>query len=64
MTEISLTDSKISLQEGNSANIMNRAIVIHENADTFTGFMGNAGSRISCGIIKSCDSTCQQTLAF
>ena len=61
ITTISITDSIISLQEGNTANILNRAIVIHENADDFMGASGNAGNRISCGIIESCDSTCQQT---
>ena len=61
ITTISLSDSVISLKDGNTANILNRAIVIHQNADTFSGASGNAGSRISCGIIEACDSTCQQT---
>ena len=64
ITMISITDSVISLQEGNTANILNRAIVIHENADTFTGTAGNAGARIMCGVIQSCDATCQQTFVI
>ena len=63
ITTISLTDSVISLQEGNAANILNRAIVIHQNADDFAD-VGSAGNRISCGIIEPCDSTCQQSFAL
>ena len=40
------------MTDGNIANILNRAIVIHEKADDFAGASGNAGSRISCGIIE------------
>ena len=64
ITTISLTDSVISLQTGNTANILNRAIVIHALPDDFTGASGNAGQRISCGIIETCDATCQQTFAL
>ena len=64
ITTITLTDSVISLQDGNTANILNRAIVIHANADTFTGASGNAGNRISCGIIELCDCTCQKTFSL
>ena len=60
-TSISFTDSVISLQEGNTANILNRAIVIHQDPDDFKGASGNAGARIACGIIKLGKSTCQQT---
>ena len=59
ITTISLTDSVISLKDGNIANILNRAIVIHANADTFTD-ASSAGDRISCGIIEECDSNCQR----
>ena len=58
ITTVSLTDSVISLKDGNVANILNRAIVIHANADTFTD-ASSAGDRISCGIIEECDSNCQ-----
>ena len=54
-TTIHLTDSEISLQTENPANILNRAIVIHADPDDFTGASGNAGARIACGIIKTCD---------
>ena len=64
VTTISLTDSVISLQTGNVANILGRAIVIHELPDDFMGASGNAGSRISCGIIETCDATCQETFAI
>ena len=46
------------MTEDNIANVLNRAIVIHEKADDFTGGSGNAGRRVSCGIIKACDSSC------
>ena len=58
ITTISITDSVISLQDGNAANIFNRAIVIHQDPDDFMGASGNAGARISCGIIEPGDSTC------
>ena len=64
ITLISITDSMISLEEGNTANILGRSIVVHQNADDFTGASGNAGARISCGIINACDSTCQQDVMF
>ena len=64
VTPVSITDSVISLKDGNDANILNRAIVIHEAADDFTGLSGNAGQRIACGIIEPCDSTCQETFAL
>jgi len=64
ITTISLTDSVISLQTGNIANILNRAIVILQNADDFGQPTGNAGNKISCGIIEPCDSTCQQSFAL
>ena len=61
ITTISISDSVISLQDGNVTNILGRTIVIHENDDEFTQPTGNAGTKISCGIIETCDSTCQQT---
>ena len=64
ITTISITDSVISLQDGNTANILNRAIVVHLLPDDFAGASGNAGDRISCGVIESCDATCQQTFAI
>ena len=64
VTEVSITDSVISLQAGNLANILNRAIVIHKGPDDFANPCGTCGQRISCGIIKICDSTCQQTFAL
>ena len=51
-THISITDSKISLQSGNACNIFGRSLVIHKNADTFSGISGNAGARIACGVIE------------
>ena len=62
ITMVSITDSVISLQQGNTANIMGRAVVIHANADDFAGASGNAGARQSCGVIESCDSNCQETI--
>ena len=64
VTTIEIKDSVISLQTGNIANILNRAIVIHADADEFTGATGNAGARHSCGIIETCDAACQQTFAI
>lgn len=52
LTRIFITDSIITMQQDNIANILNRAIVIHEDVDDFAGESGNAGSRISCGIIS------------
>ena len=51
----------MSLQEGNAANILNRAIVIHQDPDDFTSgnASGNAGARIACGIIELGEFTCQ-----
>ena len=51
VTEVSIVDSKISLQEGNIANILNRSIVIHGRPDQFIGASGNAGPRVACGVI-------------
>ena len=45
------TENAISLQDDNISNILNRAIVIHEKADTFTGSSGFACARIACGTI-------------
>ena len=62
ITTISITDSVISLQEGNTANVLNRAIVIHQDRDNFMGGIngtGMSGNRISCGIIESGESTYQ-----
>ena len=64
VTTIALTDSVISLQSGNVANILNRAIVIHADPDVFSQPTGAAGARHSCGIIEACDTTCQQTFAI
>ena len=61
ITTISITDSIISLRDGNAAKILGRSFVIHQNVDQFTQPTGNAGTKISCGIIETCDSTCQQT---
>ena len=60
ITSISLTESVISLQEGNTSNILNCAILIHADADNCTGSSRNVGTRISGGIMKSCNSTCQR----
>ena len=62
ITTISITDSIIRWQQGNTANIMGRAVVIHANADDFAGASGNAGARQSCGVIQECGPTCQQFL--
>ena len=63
-TTVSITDSVISLQDGNTANILNRAIVIHASADDFAGASGNAGARLACGVIEPCDSTCQELFSI
>ena len=44
-------ENAISLQENSTSSILNRTIVIHENADKYTGSSGFAGARIACGII-------------
>jgi len=62
ITAVSIKDSVISLQEGNIANIMGRAIVVHELPDDFAGESGNAGARQSCGVIENCDYNCQEEL--
>jgi len=50
-TSITIIDSMISLQEDDDFSILNRAVVIHEKKDDFSGPKGNAGKRIACGII-------------
>ena len=63
--EVSITDSIISLQDGNIANILNRAIVIHEGPDDFVASgCTTCSSRVACGIIEPCDATCQQLFAL
>ena len=47
---MSITDSVISLKDGNIANILNRAFVIHEGPEDFANPCGTCGQRISCGI--------------
>ena len=63
-TIVSITDSVISLQTGNPANILNRAILVHADPDTFVQPTGGAGARQSCGVIEACDATCQETFAI
>ena len=62
ITTISLIDSVISLEEGNTANIMNRVIAIKQKPDT--GSPTQHHNFISCGIIKPCNFTCQQLFDF
>ena len=50
-TNIFVVDKAISLLEGNVSSILDRSIVIHEQPDNFAGSSGNAGPRISCGVI-------------
>ena len=59
ITTISLSDSVISLRDGDTANILNRAIVIKQTADDFTGTQ--VQNNIACCIIELCESTCQTT---
>ena len=51
ITNIIVVDKAISLLEGNVSSILDRSIVIHEQPDNFAGSSGNAGPRISCGVI-------------
>ena len=51
ITHIIVVDKAISLLEGNVSSILDRSIVIHEQPDNFAGSSGNAGPRISCGVI-------------
>ena len=51
ITNINVVDKAISLLEGNVYSILDRSIVIHEQPDNFAGSSGNAGHRISCGVI-------------
>ena len=50
-TNIFVVDKAISLLGGNFSSILDRSIVIHEQPDNFAGSSGNAGPRISCGVI-------------
>ena len=60
-TIVSITDSLISLMDGNAANILNRAIVVHAQPDDFTN-VASAGDRISCGVVQACDAKCQTNI--
>jgi superoxide dismutase, Cu-Zn family len=52
MARIDITDAKISLSGANS--IVGKAVIIHEKADDFqTQPTGNAGGRLSCGVIEA-----------
>ena len=51
ITNIIVVDKAISLLERNVSSILDRSIVIHEKPDNFAGSSGNAGLRISCGVI-------------
>jgi Cu-Zn family superoxide dismutase len=52
MARIDITDEKISLEGPNS--IIGHAVIIHEKADDFqTQPTGNAGGRLSCGVIEA-----------
>ena len=42
-----------NLHAGDKMSLLDRAIVVHNNADDGTDPMGNAGSRIACGEVKS-----------
>ena len=61
-TIFSFVDKKISLIEDNLADIVGRAIVVHQGEDDLgrggdDGSLrtGNAGPRLACGIIKLCN---------
>jgi Cu-Zn family superoxide dismutase len=52
MARLDITDDKISLEGPNS--IIGHAVIIHEKADDFqTQPTGNAGGRLSCGVIEA-----------
>jgi superoxide dismutase, Cu-Zn family len=52
MARLDITDDKLSLEGPNS--IIGKAVIIHEKADDFqTQPTGNAGGRISCGVIEA-----------
>ena len=51
ITNILIIDNAISLQEEDVSSILDRSIVIHQQPDNFAGSSGNAGPRISCGVI-------------
>ena len=56
---VDITDSCISLRDGESNNILKRSIVIHQDEEVV-----HYGDRIACGVIEPCDFNCQQTLMF
>ena len=58
-TKINIVDAVITLDGDGDNNILNRAIVIHANADDLglggdggSLLTGNAGARLACGIIQ------------
>lgn len=51
---LNLTVEGWSIGGPDSTNIIGKSVIIHEKADDFTSQpSGNAGSRISCGVIKA-----------
>lgn len=51
---LTLTIDGWSIGGADSTNIVGKSVIIHEKADDFTSQpSGNAGSRISCGVIKA-----------
>jgi Cu-Zn family superoxide dismutase len=50
---MSLTVEGWSIGGADSTNVVGKSVIIHEKADDFTSQpSGNAGGRISCGVIK------------
>jgi len=50
--QLEITVDYITLSEGMNS-VMNRAVIIHENPDTFAQPTGDAGGRLACGVIMS-----------
>ena len=50
---MTLTVDGWSIGGADSTNVLNKSVIIHEKADDFTSQpSGNAGARVSCGVIK------------
>ena len=50
---LTMTIEGWSIGGADSTNIIGKSVIIHEKADDFTSQpSGNAGGRISCGVIK------------
>jgi Cu-Zn family superoxide dismutase len=51
MARLDITDQKISLEGPDS--IIGKAVIIHEKVDDYSQPTGNAGNRLSCGVIEA-----------